>query len=788
MSRELKIRITGDASGLQAATDDAADIVHKFGGRVNALGVAAGNLLAHGLKTGAGAIGGFLRDSIGAASDIAETQSKVGVLFGDQAGAIEQFASGAATAFGQTKQQAMDAASTFATFGKAAGLGGKDLTGFATGLTGLASDLASFGNTDVDTAIQAISGALRGESESIRQYGVLLDESTLKNEALKLGLISSTKDALTPANKVLAAQAAIMAQTTAAQGDFARTSDGLANKQRIVAAQIGNLKTTIGDAFLPVVLAVTTALSTKLLPILERVGPIIAGEVAGGIRAFVSAFKAFDGDVTSSGFPGFMERVAFVARTVVERFRELWPTIKTVGGVVRDVAVAAFGFFADHLDQIRSVLSLVGPPVAAAVAGFMAFQKVAAAAKAVQAFALGIKAVGIALAANPIGLAVAAIAAVGVALYIAYQRSERFREVVTELGARIAGFVARIREAFAGGGIGAAFGVALDGIKSALGDLGGWLQSTALPFLGEKALALAGLLGGWIAQAAGYLGDHLPGWLATLGGWIVDTALPWLADKAAAFAGLLGGWIADAAGYLRDNLPGWLGTLTEWLVGTALPWLIEQTAKFALKLSDWILDAAAYLVSNLPGWLASLAGWILTDALPAIAGFGIDMAGKLGDAFLGALTFMGEIAGNIVDGLIRGLGEMAGRLTSAVKSWVRDNIAAPIRKVLGIDSPSKVAAGIGRNVAEGLAIGMLDGAGVVADAAGGLAAAAVPGVSTGPGGTFTTSAAFIPAGPGTGAVGGSGGPVTINITTAADPTAVVTAVKTYARQNGGVPW
>lgn len=726
MSRELKIRITGDASGLRKATDDAADIVHNFGGRINALGVAAGNLLADGLKAGAGAIGGFLKDSIGAASDLGETQSKVGVLFGDQAATIEQFASGAATAFGQTKQQAMDAAATFATFGKAAGLGGPELASFSTGLTGLASDLASFGNTDVDTAIQAIGSALRGEAEPIRSFGVLLDDATLRNEALKLGLISSTKDALTPANKVLAAQAAIMAQTGAAQGDFARTSEGLANKQRIVAAQVGNLRTTLGNAFLPIVLSVTTALSTKLLPILERVGPVIAGEIAGGIRAFVSAFRAFDGDVTSSGFPGFMERVAFVARTVVERFRELWPTIQTVGAVIKDVAVAAFGFLADHIDQIRSVLSLVGPPVAAAVAGFMAFQKVAAAAKAMQAFALGIKAVGIALAANPIGLAVAAIAAVGAGLWIAYKRSETFREAVNGLAVRLTGFIAGVREAFASGGLGAAFARALEGIKSALSDLGDWLQTTALPWLGQRALALAQTLGTWIAAAAGYLAEHLPGWLATLGGWLVGTVLPWLGQKALDLAAVLGGWISDAAGYLLERLPGWLGSLTEWLIGTALPEIIILGAELAAKLADWILDSAAYLLSHLPGWLASLAGWIVTDALPAVARFGVDMAGKLGEAFLGALTFMSEIASNIVDGLIRGLGDMAGRLTSAVKAWVKDNVVGGIKSALGIGSPSKVAATMGRQTAEGFAIGLASGAGLVGSASDLLASSAMP--------------------------------------------------------------
>ena len=100
-----------------------------------------------------------------------------------------------------------------------------------------ASDLASARNTSTADAIQAISAGLRGESEPLRRYGVLLDDATLRQEALGLGIIKTTKEALTPQQKVLAAQSAIFKQTTDAQGDFARTSEGMANSQRTAAAE-----------------------------------------------------------------------------------------------------------------------------------------------------------------------------------------------------------------------------------------------------------------------------------------------------------------------------------------------------------------------------------------------------------------------------------------------------------------------------------------------------------------------------------------------------------------------
>lgn len=286
------------------------------------------------------AVVGGVKASISAASDLNETVSKTQQIFGKSSGAIQAFAAKAPTALGQTKQAALDANATFGLFGKSAGLSGTKLTGFTTRLTTLAGDLASFNNTTPEQAIDALGAALRGESEPIRAYGVLLDDATLKAEAMSLGLVKPTKNLgeikiaqqramlaqiaynkavkehgkgstealrantalaaatntlakktegttgpLTQQQKVLAAQSAIMKQTTAAQGDFARTSGGLANQQRIAAAQTDKLKVAIGSALLPIVLQGATALNTKLLPPLidlaEKHGPALGAALAG---------------------------------------------------------------------------------------------------------------------------------------------------------------------------------------------------------------------------------------------------------------------------------------------------------------------------------------------------------------------------------------------------------------------------------------------------------------------------------------------------------------------------
>ena len=187
----------------------------------------------------------FFRDSVDAASDLSESTNKMQQIFGSATKEIETFAARGAKALGMTELQARDAASTFGVFGKSAGLAGPELAGFSTEMTQLAVDMASFHNTSPEEAIQALGAGLRGEAEPLRRFGVLLDDATLRQEALKMGLISSTKDALTPQQKVLASHAVIMRQTADAQGDFAKTSEGFANQQRIAAAQLDDLKANI---------------------------------------------------------------------------------------------------------------------------------------------------------------------------------------------------------------------------------------------------------------------------------------------------------------------------------------------------------------------------------------------------------------------------------------------------------------------------------------------------------------------------------------------------------------
>jgi hypothetical protein len=277
-SRTLKLSILADVDKLNKSLKSGEQDVSSFTGKLQGFSDKITTAFKVATAAAVAFAGKLAIDSIKAASDLGETISKVGVLFGDSAKEIEKFADGAAQSLGQTKQEALDAAANFAIFGKSAGLSGKNLTDFSTEFVKLAADLSSFNNVPQEEAINAIGSALRGEAEPLRKFGVLLDDATLKNAALELGLISTTKNALTPQQKVLAAQKVIFEQTTAAQGDFARTSGGLANQTKILSAELENTKLVIGEALLPIVLELATAFSQNIIPLIKQFANGLTGK------------------------------------------------------------------------------------------------------------------------------------------------------------------------------------------------------------------------------------------------------------------------------------------------------------------------------------------------------------------------------------------------------------------------------------------------------------------------------------------------------------------------------
>ena len=359
--RTLKLEILAETKNFVAGMNAGEKKTKTFGDKLADFGKKAGLALAAATAAVSAFAIKIAVDGVKAASNLSETVSKVGVLFGDSAAQIEAFAETAAESLGQTKQEALDASATFAIFGKSAGLSGDELVKFSTGFTSLASDLASFNDTSPEDAIQAIGAALRGEALPLRRYGVLLDEATLRQAAFELGIISTTKQALTPQQKVLAAQEVIYKQTTAAQGDFLRTSDGLANTQRKLNAQLTNIRTEIGTALLPIVLKLTQSFSNNVLPVIQSVADAFSSRAGGlgeGLFEFVDGVKLFLLPIIDGAINAFND-IKGAIRENIDEFQSFFNVVKSLAPIIGTTIGAALNVVGDIAAVVINVISNV---------------------------------------------------------------------------------------------------------------------------------------------------------------------------------------------------------------------------------------------------------------------------------------------------------------------------------------------------------------------------------------------------------------------------------------------
>jgi len=259
--KQYTVRVIGDASSVKRSFRDAETASDRFARKMKKVGAGmsgVGDKMTRGLTLPIVA-GAAL--SVKAASDLQEAINKTDVVFGDAAKSVHAFAETASDSIGQSRAQAEAAASTFGNLFKTMGMSEEATLDMSMAMVELASDLSSFHNIPIEEALTKLQSGLVGESEPMRQLGVLLNETTVKQEAYRMGL-AKTGDELTEQQKVQARYSLILQQTGDAQGDFARTSGDLANKTRTVKAQITDVAAEMGTALIPVAEQLVGAISS----------------------------------------------------------------------------------------------------------------------------------------------------------------------------------------------------------------------------------------------------------------------------------------------------------------------------------------------------------------------------------------------------------------------------------------------------------------------------------------------------------------------------------------------
>ena len=260
-----------DDKGIKNAQKSLEGISKGIGTTFKAIGIAA-------VAAGA-AIAKLSADSIKAASSLQESTNAVNVAFGDAADSILKIGESSAQSLGLARTEFNQAAVRFSAFAERVVGQGGDVAGFIGDITTRAADFASVFNIEVAEALQVFQSGLSGEAEPLKRFGINLLESEVKAYALRTGLIS-VGETMTEQQKVQARYGLLMEATNKTAGDFANTSDSLANRQRILQATFEDIQAEVGTAMLPAFEELVGVVVDDLLPVFknvaEKVGPSVA--------------------------------------------------------------------------------------------------------------------------------------------------------------------------------------------------------------------------------------------------------------------------------------------------------------------------------------------------------------------------------------------------------------------------------------------------------------------------------------------------------------------------------
>ncbi|EOT29503.1 hypothetical protein C805_00087 [Eubacterium sp. 14-2] len=253
---------------------------------------------ARGLLSGMERIGGSLRGIIGSlgfglgiaglislgkqaidtASDIQEVQNVVDTAFGSMSYKMEEFARNSVKQFGISQLSAKQLGSTFMAMGASMLDNIEEASDMAINLTARAADMASFYNKSVEETSYALKSIYTGETESLKEYGVVMTQVNMQEFARQQGINKSIQ-AMTQAEKVELQYAYVMQQTALSAGDFARTSDSWANQTRILSEQFKELLSVIGSGLITVLTPVIKFLNTVLsilIAIAKQIGSVLS--------------------------------------------------------------------------------------------------------------------------------------------------------------------------------------------------------------------------------------------------------------------------------------------------------------------------------------------------------------------------------------------------------------------------------------------------------------------------------------------------------------------------------
>ena len=650
-----------DSHGLEKGLGSIDEIATKglkvFTGAV----VAAGTAL-----TGVGIAG------IKLASDLEEVQNVVDVTFGDNAKVINDWAKAAKEAFGMSELDAKKFNGTMGAMLKSMGLNSDEVLNMSQNMVGLAGDFASFYNLEHQEAFDKIRSGISGETEPLKQLGINMSVANLEAYALTQGITKQYKE-MNQAEQAALRYSYLMSVSADAQGDFARTSDSLANQLRIAKLNMQELGSEIGQMLMPVAQEAVEKFN----------------ELGGQLRDALS----------SPEMKSSIEKIAEGLGTLIEKVAEFvadWlPKI-----------IEGFAWMVDNADIIAAGIIGIGTAMLTLNVANMVLAVVGAFKKAKQAqegLTVAQWLYNIAVGANPIGLFIGLIAGLVAALIYLWNTNDGFREAIIS---------------------------AWNAIKEVGISVWEWLVNfftVDIPNAWNTVVDFFQGIPDWFAELWGKVTAKFQEWGTNISNWFNE--LPYKIGYALGYVlATIAQWGVNTWNYFTTNIPIWIESITNWfseLPGRIWTWLVETYNKVVAWGTDMYskaIESAKNFINGVISWIKELPGkfstW-LNETINKIVNFASNAynkareAGKnIVDGIVNTIKNLPDqihnIGVNIVEGLWNGITSMGTWIKNKVSSFF-SGIVDGAKSVLGIHSPSRVFRDqVGKYMAEGVGVGFED--------------------------------------------------------------------------------
>lgn len=332
-----------DTTGVQNGVSAIKQSLNGLGSAVKKIGLLIGGAFA------VGKLVQFGKECVELGSDLAEVQNVVDVTFTIMSDKVNEFAKNAMTSAGLSETMAKRYVGTFGAMSKSFGFSESQAYDMSTALTQLTGDVASFYNISQDLAYIKLKSVFTGETETLKDLGVVLTQSALDQYALANGYGKTTSE-MTEQEKVALRLAFVQKQLSAASGDFIRTSGSWANQVRVMQLQLQSLKATVGQGLINI-----------FTPVLKVIN-VLLGKLATLANAFKSFTELITGKKssgqTSGGGAGLTGDVSGVQDTAdaygqaADNAGKLADSTEDVADATKDAAKAAKGYLSP-LDEIN---------------------------------------------------------------------------------------------------------------------------------------------------------------------------------------------------------------------------------------------------------------------------------------------------------------------------------------------------------------------------------------------------------------------------------------------------